>query len=67
MSRPVPFPPSAPLLHGVNLSPTPFSLRLRMLTTRGFPFAQQDCFIGMIECFICFGTYPCLPIRQTPC
>lgn len=29
-----------------------------------FPVGLQNCFIGLIECFICFGTYCFLPFRK---
>ena len=29
-----------------------------------FPIGRQNCFIGLIECFICFGTYCFLPFRN---
>jgi hypothetical protein len=53
---PVPFPPrSTASISFPRLS------QYYELTTRISPFGLQDCFIGMIECFICFGALPFIP------
>ena len=51
------------LLHLLlHILPTVFRLSLlvafRLMLTRFSPFLlEQECFLVMVECFICFGTY----------
>jgi hypothetical protein len=66
-------PPSAPLSSGsgdeaasvLTDAPRRASISPPRLTplASSYNFPQQDCFIGLIECFICFGTYCFLPFR----